>query len=105
MTKSAEIWVVTKNCGLEMENICKNSNRVQESLLTCMYVCVPVCTSSFSYECAQLSAKKNIDVVEDELHHYRLDPHLHEGCCAAEAGGFNLFRPDKIADRVEGGKS
>lgn len=40
--KSAEIWVVTKNCDLEMENICKNSNKVQESSLTCMYVCVCV---------------------------------------------------------------
>lgn len=40
--KSAEIWVVTKNCDLEMENICKNSNKVQESSLTCMHVCVCV---------------------------------------------------------------
>lgn len=37
--KSAEIWVVTKNCDLKMENICENSNKVQGSWLTWMRVC------------------------------------------------------------------
>lgn len=33
-------------------------------------------------------------MVQNELHHYRLDSNFHEGCCAAEAGGFNLFWPE-----------
>lgn len=61
-------------------------------------------TASFSYERAEFRAKKNIDVVEDELHHHRLDPNLHEGGRAAEAGGFNLFRPERIAGRSDKGR-
>lgn len=44
VTKSAEIWVVTKNCDLKTENICENSSKVQESWLTCAHgacACVP----------------------------------------------------------------
>lgn len=34
-------------------------------------------------------------MVQDELHHHRLDPHLHEGGRAAEAGGLDLLGPAK----------
>lgn len=40
-------------------------------------------------------------MVENELHHHRLDSDFHEGCCAAEAGRFNLFRPETIVDKQQ----
>lgn len=44
---------------------------------------------------AELGAEEHIHVVQDELHHHRLDPHLHEGGRAAEAGGLDLLGPAK----------
>ena len=42
---------------------------------------------------ADLPTEEDVDVIEDELHHHRLDPHFHEGCGAAEAGRLDLFGP------------
>lgn len=44
---------------------------------------------------AELGAEQNIHMVQDELHHHRLDPHLHEGGCATEAGRLDLLGPAK----------
>lgn len=42
---------------------------------------------------AELGAEEHVHVVQDELHHHRLDPHLHEGGRAAEARRLDLLGP------------
>lgn len=43
-------------------------------------------TSAFPYNGVELRAEEGLCVVKDVFHHHRLDTHLHEGRCAAEAG-------------------
>lgn len=62
---------------------------------------MPIHTCSLPYEWAEFSAEENIHMVENELHHHRLDTDFHEGCCAAEAGRFNLFRPETNMDKQQ----
>lgn len=44
---------------------------------------------------AELGAEEHIHVVQDELHHHRLDPYLHEGGRATEARRLDLLGPAK----------
>lgn len=47
-------------------------------------------TCAFPYDGVEFGAEKSLGVVEDELHHHRLDAHLHEGRRAAETRRLNL---------------
>ena len=45
------------------------------------------------YHRVEFGAEECLSVVEDELHHHRLDPYLHEGSCPAETGRLDLPGP------------
>lgn len=40
---------------------------------------------------ADFPTEEDIDMIEDELDHHRLNPHFHESCGAAEAGRLDLL--------------
>lgn len=50
-------------------------------------------TCAFPYDGIKFGAKKSLGVVEYELHHHRLDAHLHERCRAAKTRRLNLPGP------------
>lgn len=50
-------------------------------------------TCAFPYDGIKFGAKKSLSVVEYELHHHRLDAHLHERCRAAKTCRLNLSGP------------
>ncbi len=51
-------------------------------------------TCAFPYDGIELGAEESLSVVEDELHHHRLNTHLHEGCRAAKTGRLDLSGPE-----------
>lgn len=50
-------------------------------------------TCAFPYDGVEFGAKKSLGVVEYELHHHRLDAHLHEGRRAAKTCRLDLPGP------------
>lgn len=50
-------------------------------------------TCAFPYDGVEFGAKKSLGVVEYELHHHRLDSHLHEGRRAAKTCRLDLPGP------------
>lgn len=59
-------------------------------------------TCAFPYDGVEFGAEKSLSVVEDELHHHRLDAHLHEGGRAAETRRLDLPRPGGDRRAVKG---
>lgn len=51
-------------------------------------------TCAFPYDGIKFRAEEGLRVVEDELHHHRLDAHLHERRCAAKTGRLDLSGPE-----------
>lgn len=57
-------------------------------------------TCAFPNDGVQFCTEEGLGVVEYELHHHRLDAHLHERRRAAEAGRLNLPGPGTQSENI-----
>lgn len=57
-------------------------------------LCLNKLTCAFPYDGIEFRTEESLSVVEDELNHHRLDPHLHECCRATKTGRFDLSGPE-----------
>lgn len=71
--------------------IIKSHSQPQNRCGLLLSLCQPTC--AFPYDGVEFGAKKSLGVVEYELHHHRLDSHLHEGRRAAKTCRLDLPGP------------
>lgn len=88
----------SRDLGLDKVLLPKSEERQRSPWTTTTYHHRPTC--AFPDDGVELGTEQSLGVVEDELHHHRLDANLHERRRAAEAGRLNLSGPGTQSENI-----